>query len=139
MFITQEDFKVVASEAALKVITQADDANADNAIQEAVEEIAGYLRPKYDCDKIFSAEGNDRNRQIVMYAADIALYNMIAAQPQRMGSDVRKERYERAIKWLEGVAAGKIVPDLPIVTDEATGEANTNGVKWGNGPNRHSW
>ena len=49
MFITQEDFKVVASEAALKVITQADDANADNAIQEAMEEIAGYLRPKYDC------------------------------------------------------------------------------------------
>lgn len=139
MFITQEDFKVVASEAALKVITLADDTNADNAIQEAVEEIAGYLRPKYDCSKIFSAEGNERNRQIVMYAADIALYNMIAAQPQRMGSDVRKERYERAIKWLEGVAAGKIVPDLPIVTDEATGEANTNGVKWGNGPNRHSW
>lgn len=30
MFITQEDFKVVASEAALKVITQADDTNADN-------------------------------------------------------------------------------------------------------------
>lgn len=139
MFITQEDFKVVASEAALKVITQADDANADNAIQEAVEEIAGYLRPKYDCDKVFSAIGNDRNRQIVMYAADIALYNMIAAQPQRMGSDVRKERYERAIKWLEGVAAGKIVPDLPIATDEATGEANNNGIKWGNGPNRHSW
>lgn len=139
MFITQEDFKVVASEAALKVITQADDANADNAIQEAVEEIAGYLRPKYDCSKIFSAEGNERNRQIVMYAADIALYNMIAAQPQRLGSDVRKERYERAIKWLEGVAAGKIVLDLPVATDEATGETNTNGVKWGNGPNRHSW
>lgn len=139
MFITQEDFKVVASEAALKVITQADDANADNAILEAMEEIAGYLRPKYDCGKIFSAEGNERNRQIIMYATDIALYNMIAAQPQRLGNDVRKERYERAIKWLEGVAAGKIVPDLPVATDEATGEANTNGVKWGNGPNRHSW
>ena len=140
MFITQEDFKVVASEAALKVITQADDANADNAIQEAVEEIAGYLRPKYDCDKVFSAIGNDRNRQIVMYAADIALYNMIAAQPQRMGSDVRKERYERAIKWLEGVQAGKIVPDLPIATDETGSDISQGGVlAYGNGPDRHSW
>ena len=140
MFITQEDFKVVASEAALKVITQADDANADNAILEAVEEIAGYLRPKYDCDKVFSAIGNDRNRQIVMYAADIALYNMIAAQPQRMGSDVRKERYERAIKWLEGVQAGKIVPDLPIATDETGSGISQGGVlAYGNGPDRHSW
>ena len=140
MFITQEDFKVVASEAALKVITQADDANANNAIQEAVEEIAGYLRPKYDCDKVFSAIGNDRNRQIVMYAADIALYNMIAAQPQRMGSDVRKERYERAIKWLEGVQAGKIVPDLPIATDETGSDISQGGVlAYGNGPDRHSW
>ena len=24
----------------------------------------------------------------------------------------RKERYDRAIKWLEGVQAGRIVPDL---------------------------
>ena len=31
-----------------------------------------------------------------------------------MGSEIRKERYERAIKWLEGVQAGKIVPDLPL-------------------------
>lgn len=138
MFITQEDFKVVASEAALKIIKQDEESNADNAILEAIEEAAGYLRPKYDCDKAFSAEGNDRNRQLVMYVADIALYNMIAAQPQRMGSEVRKERYERAIKWLEGVAAGKIVPALPLATDEDTGDTST-GIKWGNGPDRHSW
>ena len=38
--------------------------------------------------------------------------------PQKMGMEIRKERYERAIKWLEGVQAGKIVPDLPLATDE---------------------
>ena len=138
MFITQEDFKVVASEAALKGIKQDDETNADNAILEAIEEAAGYLRPKYDVDKTFAAEGDQRNRQLVMYVADIALYNMIAAQPQRMGSEVRKERYERAIKWLEGVAAGKIVPDLPLATDEEGTECSS-GVVWGNGPDRHSW
>ena len=140
-FITLEDFKVVATEAAMKVITQADDVNADNAIAEAIEEVAGYLRPKYDCDKAFSAEGDDRNRQLVMYAADIALYNMIAALPGRMGSDVRKERYDRAIKWLEGVQAGKIVPDLPLAIDEETGEETAQGgvLAYGNGPDHHSW
>ncbi len=111
MFITDEDFKVVASDAALKVITQADEQNQrQNAIEEAIEEMKGYLRPKYDVDKAFDAEGDERNPQLVMYTADIALYNMIAAQPQRMGSEVRKERYDRAIKWLEGVASGKIAP-----------------------------
>lgn len=35
-----------------------------------------------------------------------------------MGSEIRKERYERAVKWLEGVQAGKIIPDLPLATDE---------------------
>ena len=84
MFISTEDFKVVASEASLKVITQADPDNVENAIAEAIEEVAGYLRPRYDCGKIFAAEGNDRNRQLVMYTADIALYNMAASTSGRM-------------------------------------------------------
>ena len=52
------------------------------------------------------------------YTCDIALYHMTASAPQKMGMEIRKERYERAIKWLEGVQAGKIVPDLPLAVDE---------------------
>ena len=75
-----------------------------------------------------------------MYTADIALYNMIASLPNRMGYETRKERYERAIKWLEGVQAGKIVPDLPIATDETGSDISQSGViAYGNGPDRHSW
>ena len=139
-FITQEDFKVVSSEASLKAITGADPDNISNAIAEAQEEVAGYLRPKYDTDRIFATEGNGRNRQLVMYTADIAHYNMIASLPNRMGYETRKERYERAIKWLEGVQAGKIVPDLPIATDETGSGISQGGVlAYGNGPDRHSW
>lgn len=139
-FITTEDFRVVATEASLKAITGEDTANVDNAILEAQEEVAGYLRPKYDCDKIFAAEGDERNRQLVMYTADIALYNMIASLSQRLGYDTRKERYDRAIKWLEGVQAGKIVPDLPLATDEEGEPTSIGGIlAYGNGPDRHSW
>lgn len=53
-----------------------------------------------------------------MYCCDIALYHMAASLPQKMGMEIRKERYERAIKWLEGVQSGKIIPDLPVVLDE---------------------
>lgn len=118
MFITEEDYKIVIGDIALKVISQTDEENRTNAESEAIEEISGYLRPRYDCNAIFATEGEHRNRQIVMYVCDIALYHMVSAMPQKMGSEIRKERYERAIKWLEGVQAGKIIPDLPLTIDE---------------------
>lgn len=120
MFINKEDYNVVIGDAALKVLSQASPENIANAEMEAIEEISGYLRPVYDTKAIFSAKGDSRNRLIVMYAADIALYHLVASQPGRLGSEVRKERYERAIKWLEGVQSGKIIPDLPAVEEDDT-------------------
>lgn len=139
MFITEEDYKVVIGETALKIISQTDDANRANAEAEAIEEMAGYLRPKYDCSAIFAAEEEHRNRQIVMYVCDIALYHMVSAMPQKMGSEIRKERYERAIKWLEGVQAGKITPDLPLATD-SEGKPAGESILYGSQPQlRHNW
>ena len=117
MFVTEVDYKVVVGDTALKVISQVSEKNRANAEAEAREEISGYLRPKYDCGAIFSAEGDNRNRLIVMYTCDIALYHMSASTPQKMGSEIREERYKRAIKWLEGVQAGIIIPDLPLTVD----------------------
>lgn len=118
MFITDEDYKVVIGDQALKVVSQVSQENRTNAETEAMEEIAGYLRPKYNTEAVFSAAGTDRNRLVVMYTCDIALYHMAASTPQKMGMEIRKERYERAVKWLEGVQAGKIVPNLPLAMDE---------------------
>ncbi len=139
MFITDLDYKVVIGDSALKVVSQATPDNRVNAELEAREEISSYLRPTYDTDAIFSAEDDDRNRLIVMYTCDIALYHMVSAMPQKMGSEIRKERYDRAIKWLEGVQAGKIVPDLPLALDEE-GEPSGLGVVWNSQkPLRHNW
>lgn len=138
-FITDEDYKVVIGEQALKVVSQVSQDNRTNAEYEAVEEISGYLRPKYDTDTIFSAMGTERNKLIVMYTCDIALYHMAASAPQKMGMEIRKERYERAIKWLEGVQSGKIIPDLPLATDD---EGQPVGVPFTFGCQkklRHNW
>lgn len=139
MFINDEDYSIVIGEQALKTVSQVSDDNRANAEEEAIEEISSYLRPKYDTEAIFNAEGNERNRLIVMYTCDIALYHMSASLPQKMGTEIRKERYERAIKWLEGVQAGKIVPDLPVATDE---EGNPVGFPMVYGCQkklRHNW
>lgn len=139
MFITDNDYKVVIGDTALKVISQVSDVVRSNAEAEAQEEISGYLRPTYDCAAIFAAEDDNRNRLIVMYTCDIALYHMSAAMPQKMGSEIREERYKRAIEWLEGVQAGKIVPDLPIATDD-DGNPSGQNIIWHSQPQlRHNW
>ncbi len=138
MFIDTEDYKVVIGDAALKVVSQSSPENIANAEAEAIEEISGYLRPVYDTAAIFAATGNNRNRIIVMYTADIALYHLTASQPQKMGSEIRKERYERAVKWLEGVQAGRIVPDLPLTVPD-DGSAGF-GTSYHSFPKlRHDW
>lgn len=139
MFINDEDYSVVIGEQALKTVSQVSDDNRANAEEEAIEEISSYLRPKYDTDAIFNAEGNERNRLIVMYTCDIALYHMAASLPQKMGTEIRKERYERAIKWLEGVQAGKIVPELPVATDDDGNPVGFPMVYGCQKKLRHSW
>lgn len=139
MFITEEDYKVVIGDAALKVVSQTSTEIRANAEAEAMEEISGYLRPTYDTNQIFNTEANERNRLVVMYTCDIALYHMVSAMPQKMGSEVRKERYERAIKWLEGVQSGKIIPDLPLTTNEDGEPSGGMLIYHSQKPLRHNW
>lgn len=140
MTLTENDYKVVIGESGYKTIAQVSEANVLKAEREAQEEMAGYLRPKYNVEAIFSAEGEQRNSIIVMYLCDIALYHMSASLPQKMGSEIRKERYERAIKWLEGVQSGKIVPDLPLPVDE-NGDTISGGtvIYKSNKKLKHDW
>ncbi len=116
MFVTVEDYKSVIGATALNIITQADADNRQRTETIAIEEISGYLRPKYDVAAIFAATGTNRNAQMVMITCDVVLYHLTASQGQKMGMEIRQQRYERAIKWLEGVQKGNIVPNLPIAT-----------------------
>lgn len=119
MFITDQDYTTVIGQKALETITQLDAAIRHQAEQTAISEAKGYLWPRYDVDVIFAREGSERNARLVTTVVDIALYHLSASLPQRMGTDVRQERYERAIHWLEDVSKGNIVPDdLPLMKDD---------------------
>lgn len=130
MFLTEEDY-IVASASALAVLQQSSEENRERAERMAIEEISGYLRSRYDVKKVFSATGAGRNDLVVMRTCDVALYHLSSWLPNKMGHDIRKERYELAIKWLEGVQTGKITPDLPTVTGEDGEEDMNNPMKWG--------
>ena len=67
----------------------------------------GYLSARYDADTIFKAEGTARNELVLMMAVDIAVYHLFSIHnPQKM-SQIRKDRYDRAMEWLKQVAAFK--------------------------------
>lgn len=130
MFLTEEDY-IVASSTALSVLQQSSEENRERAERMAIEEVSGYLRSRYDVEKVFSATGAERNDLVVMRTCDVALYHLSSWLPNKMGHDIRKERYELAVKWLEGVQAGKITPNLPTVTGEDGEEDINNPMKWG--------
>lgn len=139
MFLTEEDY-IVASSTALSVLQQCSDEKRKTAERMAIEEVSGYLRSRYDVKKIFSATGRERNDVIVMRTCDVALYHLSAWLPNKMGHEIRLERYELALKWLEGVQAGKITPDLPTMTGEDGEEDVNNPVQWGSGKsNTYIW
>ena len=77
----------------------------------AVAEMRCYLSRRYDCDKIFTATGDKRNQLVLMMAIDIAVYHIFCIHNPRNLSPLRKERHERAVKWLEAVAAEEISVD----------------------------
>ena len=139
MFLTENDY-IVASADALTIFSQSTPEKREKAEKMAIEEIAGYLRSRYDTGLFFSAVGDNRNDVIVMHACDITLYHLTSWLPGKMGREIRKERYERAIKWLEEVQAGKVTPNLPTCTGEDGEEDINNPVKWGSGKsNTYIW
>lgn len=123
-YITDTDYKSIIGEAALKAVSQVDAENRRRAESAALEEVAGYLRPAYDAAAEFGKQGIDRNEHLVMIVCDVSLYHLSASLPNRLGAEVRKERYERAVKWLEDVQRGRIVPALarPDVSSGGTPE-----------------
>ena len=107
MFLSNTDYQVMIGERAFDLIQQSDEENRRRAEEMAQEEMAGYLRPRYDVGRIFARRGTERNMQIVMFLCDITLYHLVSWLPQKMGYEIREIRYRRAIEWLQGVQSGK--------------------------------
>ena len=115
-FITLEDYDASIHREILDALLRHDSDVSDSAIVEicedrAIEEMRCYLSKYYDCDAIFSATGSDRNALILMMAVDISVDHIFCQHNPYKISEVRKDRYNRAIEWLKAVAAAQITID----------------------------
>lgn len=118
MFIQEEELRSVAYSYQLEQIVENDATILQMAIEAATEEVRGYLSSRYDTDAAFAATGADRNPLLVEITKDIALWYIIRLSNVDIIYEPVKERYDRAVQWLDRVARGTITPDLPAATDE---------------------
>ena len=92
------------------------DAMADPAIIEvcedqAISEMKSYLGHYYDVETIFSQRAEQRHPLILMMCLDITIYHIFCIHNPYKMSDIRKDRYERAVTWMKEVAKGIITID----------------------------
>lgn len=118
MFITVQEMKTVIYDHVMDDISANDDATVQQCIEAAVSEMKSYLASRYDVERIFRAEGNDRDPLILEDTKVIAVWNLIRLSNSELIYEQWRERYDRVIDFLKQVAEGSITPTLPIATDE---------------------
>ncbi len=124
-FITPEDYGASIHQEILDALTRSDQSIVEICEDRAVAEMRGYIAARYDCDRVFSAEGGERNQHVLMRALDIAIYHIFSIHTPRNMSQIRVDRYERAVEWLKGVQKGIIAVDgLPMVEEERRSAAS---------------
>lgn len=123
-FITVNDYDATIHREILDALLRHESPQSDESIVEicedrAIAEMRGYLNKFYDTDAIFSARGDERNQLVLMMAVDIAVYHIFCQHNPYKMSQIRKDRYDRAIEWLKAVAAGNItIADAPRLPEE---------------------
>lgn len=118
-FIDLKDYDASIHKEILDALTREDDTVIEICEDRAIAEMRCYLSKRYDCDKIFSVVGDKRNQLILMMAIDIAVYHIFCIHNPRNLSQVRKDRYERAVEWMKAVADEDISIDgAPLLPEE---------------------
>ena len=91
----------------------------------AISEMKGYLGKTYDCDAIFTATEDERHPLILMFALDISIYHIFCQHNPYKMSQIRQDRYERAVNWLKGVMRGEVTIEGAPRLDEAVQQENS--------------
>lgn len=118
-FIQQSDYDASIHREILDAITRDDASVVEICEDRAIAEMRCYLSKRYDCDRIFSATGSDRLPLVLMMAVDIAVYHIFCIHNPQKLSQVRRDRYDRAVEWMKAVAREDISIDgAPLLPEE---------------------
>jgi len=117
-FINIDDYDASVHREILDALVREDESLAEICEDRAIAEARCYLSKRYDCDKIFVARSKERHPLILMMVLDIAIYHIFCIHNPQKLSQIRKDRYERAVEWLKAVANEDISIDGAPTLDE---------------------
>lgn len=114
-FIEKVDFNTIITTGTLDYLSGNDDEIVLEMADEAVEEMKSYLVDRYNITSAFDMTGSERNKTLLMYGKDIALYHLFSRRHTNQIPTIRAKRYEAAMEWLRKVQKQEINPvGLPI-------------------------
>ncbi len=130
MFLTKEDMPSTIYGYQLEQITEGNDDIIDIAMAAAEEEVRSYLsgnnkrqwqdgRLQYDVDAILNKVGVERNALILKHTTTIAKWWVVELCNADVIYEQTKERYDRAVSWLNKLAMGDVnLSSLPQIDNE---------------------
>lgn len=119
--VTPDDFDNTMYSELRDAISRNDADVLNDAIASAEAEAQGYLS-RYDTDTLFALAGDNRDKSLVMYICDIAAWHFIALANANVDLELRRTRYEDAMRALRDIQSGKIVKKnwpLPETEEES--------------------
>lgn len=137
MFLQKKDLRSTIYQYQLDQITEDDDSIVMMGIEAAIIEVKSCLTPsnkkewndgrvKYDVEAIFSATGSNRNPLILELTKTVAEWWIIKLCNADVLFEQVKERYEKAVDYLNKVAKGeRTITSLPTLAPPVDGEGNS--------------
>ncbi len=113
MFLTVDDYRVVTCPPDLEIICQSSEEIRQQAERTAMEEVAGYVRTRYDIDTAYAQTDIQRNPLLVQLTVCIALWWLGQWLPGMLGGEMRQTLYDNAISRLKDIQKGNFTPDFP--------------------------
>ena len=125
MFIQTNEMHTVIDEYKLLEMTDNNDKITAECLLAAQSRVESYLRARYDTAALFSAQGDERNPELVMIVKNFALWFIV----QRHNIDVLysrvKEAYDIDVAYLTRIAEGKITPSWPLLQTDGGNPVGT--------------
>ena len=125
-FLETEDYRFGIKIPTLLALVDGDDSIVHENTDEAVNEMKSYLGARYNVDELFAQTGEGRDKTLVMYCRDIALYHIFSIYNFRVMPTIRETRYKKAMLWLQEVSQQKLNPEHFPVNEKALVKSGTN-------------
>ncbi len=138
-FITIKDYDATLHREILDSLVREDEALIEVCEDRAIAEMRSYMSQVYDCDKIFAARDAERNQLVMMFAIDIAVYHIFCIHNPHNMSQIRIDRYDRAVEWLKGIQKGTIRVDGLPAAETPQGEAPATPYLISSNPKQHNF